>query len=356
MSKNFLIFKKICSFFLVTVFSLVLVFFTTNFASANDWTFTDSFESYNLGDLDGRDGWKVTNYYGDPDNAVSVSTADPSEGTQYVEITNTDSIIVTRDITPINAGVFQLRMRHNKSGLFYFYALTSDVGGQLLFSIQFTESNGILLEETNKQITLLPDYNADQWYLFTIDFDNKRGEKGAFQIKIDDGNYSEYEYVNSESALFDFAQMVFGSESNGTAISAFGEIASVTPIISTLTVPIDDTATSTITTVDIDGTSIVTTSTDTSTDISTTETTNTDQLANVISAIGDTASTTSDDSSAATSTEKPADTVIVSDTNAPSITSPMSGETATNTVPETQSATSSVSADTDSDQVVTAPF
>ncbi len=349
MSKNFLIFKKICSFFLVTVFSLVLVFFTTNFASANDWTFTDSFESYNLGDLDGRDGWKVTNYYGDPDNAVSVSTADPSEGTQYVEITNTDSIIVTRDITPINAGVFQLRMRHNKSGLFYFYALTSDAGGQLLFSIQFTESNGILLEETNKQITLLPDYNADQWYLFTIDFDNKRGEKGAFQIKIDDGNYSEYEYVNSESALF-------GSESNGTAISAFGEIASVTPIISTLTVPIDDTATSTITTVDIDGTSIVTTSTDTSTDISTTETTNTDQLANVISAIGDTASTTSDDSSAATSTEKPADTVIVSDTNAPSITSPMSGETATNTVPETQSATSSVSADTDSDQVVTAPF
>lgn len=323
---------------------------------ANEWTFTDSFESRNLGDLNGQGGWAVTNYNEDDNNTVNVSTANPAAGTKSVEITNTDSIIVTRDITPINAGVFQFRMRHNKSGLFYFYALTSDVGGQLLFSIQFTESNGILLEETNKQITLLPDYNADQWYLFTIDFDNKRGEKGAFQIKIDDGNYSEYEYVNSESALFDFAQMVFGSESNGTAISAFGEITSVTPIISTLTVPIDDTATSTITTVDIDGLSIVTSSTDTSTDIPTTETTNADQLANVISALDDTVSATSDNASVTTSTEEPTATIIVSDTNAPSLTSPLSNEMTTSIVPEETPTTSSVTGDTNTNGTTTTTF
>ncbi len=207
-------------------FSLVLIFFIVNFASANEWTFTDSFESRNLGDLNGQGGWAVTNYYGNSNNAVNISIANPGAGTKSVEITNTDSLIVTRDITPVKAGVFQVRMRHNKSGLFYFYALTSDAGGQLLFSIQFTESNGVLLEEANKQITLLPDYNANQWYLFTIDFDNTRGGRGTFKIKIDDGSYSEYEYVNSESAIFDFAQMVFGSEGNGTAISAFGDIKS----------------------------------------------------------------------------------------------------------------------------------
>lgn len=226
MSKSFLIFKKHVRSFVITVFSLVLVFSTVNSVSANEWTFTDNFESRNLGDLNGQGGWAVTNYYGNSNNTVNVSTTDSDLGTKHVEITNHDSIIVTHDITPINTGIFQLRMRHNKSGLFYFYALASDAGGQLLFSIQFTESNGILLEKANKQIALLPDYNANQWYLFTIDFDNNRGAKGTFKIKIDDGSYGEYEYVHSESAVFDFAQMVFGSDSNGTAISAFGDIQS----------------------------------------------------------------------------------------------------------------------------------
>ena len=355
MSKSFLIFKKYVRSFVVTVFSLVLIFFSVNVASANEWTFADSFESYNLGDLNREGGWAVTNYYGNSNNTVNVSTANPAAGTKSVEITNTDSLIVTHDITPVNAGIFQLRMRHNKSGLFYFYALTSDAGGQLLFSIQFTESKGILLEEAGEQITLLPDYNADQWYLFTIDFDNSRGEKGTFKIKIDDGSYSEHEYVNSESAIFDFAQMVFGSDSDGTAISAFGDIQSM-PIISTLTDPIDDTATSTITTVDIDGLSIVTSSTDTSTDISTTETTNADQLANVISALDDTVSAISEDSSITTSTEEPTATIIVSDTNAPSLTSPLSNEMTTSIVPEETPATSSVTGDTNTNGTTTTTF
>ena len=322
---------------------------------ANDWTFTDSFESHIQGDLDGQGGWKVTNYDGNPENTVDIATTNQREETRYVEITNNDSVITTHDVTPINAGIFQLRMRHNKSGLFYLYALTSDAGGQLLFSIQFTESNGILLEEVNEQITLLPDYNANQWYLFTIDFDNRRGEKGTFKIKIDDGDYSEFEYVNSQSAIFDFAQMVFGSESGGGAVSAFGDIKS-SPIISTLTADINDTATSTITTVDIDGTSIVTTSTDTSTDISTTETTNTDQLANVISALDDTVSAISEDSSVTTSTEEPTATIIVSDTNAPSLTSPLSNEMTTSIVPEETPTTSSVTGDTNTNGTTTTTF
>lgn len=224
-------------FFIIFLFSFILIFFTANFALANDWTFTDTFKSYGLGDLNEQGGWAVTNYYGNPDNPVNVSTTDASEGTKYVEINNHGSLVVAHHITPITTGIFQVQMRHNKSGLFYFYALTSDVGGQLLFSIQFTESKGILLEEGSEQITLLPDYNANQWYLFTIDFDNTRGEHGTFKIRIDNGNYSEYEYVNSESGVFDFAQIVFGSEgSNGTAVSAFGDI-TPTPGIVELMVP-----------------------------------------------------------------------------------------------------------------------
>ncbi|MBI5221900.1 MAG: hypothetical protein HY980_00150 [Candidatus Magasanikbacteria bacterium] len=224
MSKSLLIFKKYIRSFVAVVFSLILMFSSVDTVLANDWTFADDFESRNLGDLNGQGGWAVTNYYGNSGNTVNVSATNPVAGTKYVEITNNDSLIAVRSITPINSGIFQFRMRHNKSGLFYFYALTSDQGGQLLFSIQFTESNGILLEEANKQITLLPDYNADQWYLFTVDFDKTRGSRGTFKIKIDDGSYSEYEYVHSESAIFDFAQMVFGSDSDGTAVSAFDAI------------------------------------------------------------------------------------------------------------------------------------
>ncbi|MSR71545.1 MAG: hypothetical protein EXS50_02685 [Candidatus Taylorbacteria bacterium] len=220
--------KKLFATFL---FSLVLVFFTANFALANDWTFTDSFESYNLGNLDRQGGWTVTNYNGKSGNTADISTIDLDEGEKYVEIINVGSTIVTHDITPIHAGIFQFRVRHNKSGLFYFYALTSDAGGQLLFSIQFTELNGIFLEEGSEQITLLPDYNANQWYLFTIDFDNTRGKRGTFKIKINNGSYSEHEYVNSESDIFDFANITFGSESNGTAISAFGDIKSTQDIM-----------------------------------------------------------------------------------------------------------------------------
>ena len=93
----------------------------------------------------------------------------------------------------------------------------------------------------------------------------------------------------------------------------------------------------------------------TSTDVSTTATA-TSSLANVISALDDTASTTSNNSSAATSTEKPADTVIVSDTNAPSLTSPLSGEIATSTAPEAQSATSSITADANTNGTTTTTF
>lgn len=205
------------------IFFLILILFATNIALANEHEFIDSFESYKPGNLNEQGGWEVTNYHGDSRTTAHVAATNPDEKTNIVEIASRDSITVTRELTPADTGVFQFRMRHNKSGLFYFNALTSDAGGQLLFSIQFTESNGILLEKANEQIALLPDYNADQWYLFTIDFDNNRGERGTFKIKIDDGNYSEYEYVDSESVIFDFAQIVFGSESNeGTAISAFG--------------------------------------------------------------------------------------------------------------------------------------
>lgn len=101
---------------------------------------------------------------------------------------------------------------------------------------------------------------------------------------------------------------------------------------------------------------IGTNDTATSTDTVTTETTNTNLLANVISAIDNTASTTADNSSVATSTEEQTAQVIVSDTNAASITSPLSDETATSTTPETQTATSSVSGDTNTNGTTTATF
>ncbi len=261
MNRRFLHNTKFSSLFVAMVCLLVFTFFIVYPASADEWTFADNFKLREPGSLNGQGGWNVINYYGNSDNTVDVSSINSDGGSKYVEISNDDSLVVSHSIAPVNAGAFQFRMKHNKSGLFYFYALTSDELGQLLFSIQFTESNGILLEEGKKQITLLKEYNAGQWYLFTIDFDSKRGERGTFKVKIDNNDYGEYEYVNSESTIFDFAQMVFGSDSNGKAISAFGDIAPAS-FVPAITTSIDDTAPSSITTAYIDGVGVVTTTPD----------------------------------------------------------------------------------------------
>ncbi len=201
---------------------LILLLTVIHSTQAEALVFVDTFDSFTLGDLSGQGGWAVTKYYTDTLGTVKVTASDVAPEEKYVEIINNDSIIFSRISTPSDAGVLQFKMRHSKSGLFYLYAQTSDAGGQLLFSIQFTQSNGILLEEAGKQTTLLSDYNPNQWYSFSIDFDNTKGDRGKFTIQIDGVDYGERSYVDSESELFDFAQISLGSESDGaTSVSAF---------------------------------------------------------------------------------------------------------------------------------------
>lgn len=205
------------------LFFLIVPFWILHTAQAENVVFTDTFNSYVLGDLNGQGAWLVTKYYPDKLGAIEISTTNSEVGEKYIEVTNDDSIVATLVSTPAHAGILQFKMRHNKSGLFYLFAQTSDAGGQLLFSIQFTPSNGILLEKAGMQTTLLSEYNPNQWYFFTIDFDNKRGEQGAFKIQIDGREYGEHAYVDSESTTFDLAQITLGSVSDGqTSISGFG--------------------------------------------------------------------------------------------------------------------------------------
>jgi hypothetical protein len=229
-------------------------------------TLVDDFESYNIGDIREGGEWSVTNYYGNVDNHANIST-DLKESIKYAELASEDAIVTARHIASADKGVLEFKMRHNKSGLFYFNALTSDAGGQLLFSIQFTESKGILLEQSDTQIALLPDYISNQWYSFTIDFDNTRGERGTLKIKIDDGKQEEYPYVSSESVIFDLSQIVFASENNGgRAVSAFVfDGAPEEPTVATEEIPTENSTTTSITadlnnaeisTLNIDGTAV----------------------------------------------------------------------------------------------------
>ncbi len=201
---------------------LLPLFFVIPIAQAQNFFSLGNFNSYTLSPLQDQDNWQVTKYHPDEVGGVNVTTSGTSTADKFVEIINKKSLIVTKSGTPINSGTLNFKIRHNKTGLFYFYAQTSDNGGQLLFSIQFTPDNGIILEQADSAITLLPEYNADQWYVFSIDFDNIRGGSGAFTLSIDGIEFGEYAYVNSQSDLFDLAQITFGSESDGgTAISAF---------------------------------------------------------------------------------------------------------------------------------------
>ncbi len=153
-----------------------------------------------------------------------------------IEIVNDGSISTTKTFLPQNSGRLTFSAKHNKSGLLYIYAQTSDNGGQLLFSIQFTESRGILLEESNRQIELMPNYTANHWYEFMIDFDSTRGQHGMFSVTIDGTLYGEYEYVQSESDLFDLAQITLGSESSGAmSVSAVTDSFFVAPDTATTT-------------------------------------------------------------------------------------------------------------------------
>jgi hypothetical protein len=187
----------------------------------------DNFNSLPLGDLAMQANWVVTKLDPNSSDLMEVSTSDPTTDDNFIEITNTSSISAVRTQEPKTSGIFEFKTRHNQSGLFYIYAQTSDNGGQLLFSLQFTEDKEILLEQANEQVTLLSNYNKDQWYQFLINFDNTRGDNGSFTVEIDGENYGEYEYVNSESEVFDFAQITIGSDSTGSkAISAFSDITS----------------------------------------------------------------------------------------------------------------------------------
>ncbi len=199
--------------------------------------FSEPIDSLPLGDLAEQANWSVTKHMTEAYGTMRISASDLAPDEKFIEIVNDNSMLASQTRPPLNAGIFEFKAKHNKSGLFYLYAQTSDNGGQLLFSIQFTEAKGILLEKADKQITLLPDYNSDQWYWFTIDFDNARGDNGTFTLQIDGQNLGEYEYVESESELFDLAQITIGSESAGkTAISGFADTFSVPVPAATSTV------------------------------------------------------------------------------------------------------------------------
>ncbi len=166
--------------------------------------------------------WSVTDPDANTEDSVRVTTVDLLPDEEFIEVITDSSITASYSNTPLTTGTLEFKAKHNKSGLFYIYAQTSDNGGQLLFSVQFTESNGILLEESDRQITLLSDYTENEWYIFTIDFDNTRGTRGMFRVSLN-GEYSgEYEYVKSESSTFDLAQITIGAESTGeTSVSGF---------------------------------------------------------------------------------------------------------------------------------------
>ncbi len=220
-------------FISIVLFLILCALHTTQ---AEEFASPSVFDSYALGDIDGQNDWAVTKYDTAAQGTIQITTSDASLGEKFAEITNNHSILVTQKSTPKNAGTLRFKMRHNKVGLFYLYAQTSDAGGQLLFSIQFTASKGILLEEGTKQTPVLSEYNTNQWYNFVIDFDQTKGAHGTFKMSIDGVDYGEHEYVNSESELFDLAQLTFGSESDGqTAVSAFTEISPVQQLLATTT-------------------------------------------------------------------------------------------------------------------------
>jgi len=174
--------------------------------------------------------WVTTKPDPNAEGVVELTTSGLTPDEKIVEIINESSLSTTRSYPPLASGKLEFKAKHNQVGLFYIYALTADNGGQLLFSLQFTEDRGLLLEQSDQQITLLDDYVENEWYEFTIDFDNTRGDHGMFTVAMNGQTYGDYEYVNSESDTFELAQITIGSEStDATAVSGFIDSSSPLP-------------------------------------------------------------------------------------------------------------------------------
>lgn len=176
---NSLIFAVGCAI----LFVLLVPLFTE--AAGGNWTYEQTFETLDTGDLNGQDSWS-----GDTGFDV-VSSVDSFEGTKMVSVQSTGATI-TRGID-VDYGTFYISVKRSAiSGLADIYLRISDSSKVI---VRLDSSGNIAqYDSLNDHWTNLVAYSADTWYRIGLRFDCTAGgyqglSEDTYQVNIDGGDW-----------------------------------------------------------------------------------------------------------------------------------------------------------------------
>ena len=179
-------------------------------ALVNGWTYEQNFNSLADGNLSGQDGWMG-------DVQFDVQTSEIYEGTKGVSaVGDWTSNRINRPFTGVNDGSVYIAMR--VSATVHTAPLAFYEGAGYRMAIGFLNTGYIAIQDNVSGWVNIQTYNADQWYVINIEFDNV-AQANKYRARVYDGNWS---------AFSDWKTILGGSYTNIDTISLYNDQAAAT--------------------------------------------------------------------------------------------------------------------------------
>jgi hypothetical protein len=170
--------------------------------------FTDNFNSYNDGNLNGQGGWYEPQTADSPQIQGTVvkegAKAVKIEGTTYQRSVKTGIQLADGRLT------FYWRRNTNSSGTAYF-SISKDGDWKAQEVQLYMTNNGRIALNTSGGLVYLGNYNANQWYCLEIEW---RSSDHKFRVRIDGGIWSNWYAFSGNWSYLDKVRL---SADNGAA-------------------------------------------------------------------------------------------------------------------------------------------
>lgn len=160
------------------------------------WTGVDNFDSYTsgnaLGGLNGGTGW-ANAWTPDANNDADITDTQSQSSPNSVLLASggSEDNVYRRQLSSDSAtdgDQVTFAMRRANTTTFNQNVFATDSGGATRWAIRLT-SAGAIQAQFASPTTLQASYNADQWYVFVVEFDYTNSR---FRVSIDGGAFSAY--------------------------------------------------------------------------------------------------------------------------------------------------------------------
>lgn len=192
--------------------------------SVNNWTYEQNFNGLSSGNLSGQDEWSGPRVFYVQDSVTY-------EGAKAVEIIGgpgTDEW-ARRDITGISDGLVYIAMRRNNTDDGNTVVALRDSGTDVML-VKF-DATGYYRIRSDTAWVNVATYNADQWYVVAIEFDDL-AQNDKYRTRIHDGSswssWSNWE--NTLNSYSDIDQILFMVDSVTNGVTAYWDRISATGI------------------------------------------------------------------------------------------------------------------------------